>query len=514
MLRASLLLTGASALGSVVSLASQLAVAQRYGAYVAVDAYLIASSIPTLVSGMVGAVFSYALVPQLARVAHDPATFRRVSGRGLLWLTPFITIATSAGYLSAPTVVELLGKALPAEWVALSATMAQISWVWAGLLMLATYLGSVLTAAKKFYLPVVVASLPYVGILVLVAPSLNLGIVAVPIGVLSGWAVATIILGWKARSFVNVKAVVPVAANDIRAMGLQLLAVAGAMSCFTAVAFIDAYWAPELGAGNLSYLGYAQRVLVAAGSLVVAGPAAVLVPHMAELESAAGTGAVRRRLLLVMVVTIGCGGCVAAILGVLAEPAIRVLFQRGTFDATATKGVAAVLPTMLGGMVAMLGVVVLFRGLFQLQKAGTAAALGIMCSLAYWLASGLLSRSAGVGGIAAAYAIAWWLTLTAGVAFLLARVPARGEMRIGLTLLVTVAGAAAATMFVVTLLKPWVYEWGAKGIGESVISLVVAGAVGVAVYCLVIWFGISISKTVDLPALWRRRRSGATGPAV
>src|SRR3970282_2291898 len=55
-----------------------------------------------------------------------------------------------------------------------------------------------------------------------------------------------------------------------------------AMFCFTVYQAIDAYWAPQIGPGNLAYLGYSQRILVVIGSIVIAGPAAVILPRLAE----------------------------------------------------------------------------------------------------------------------------------------------------------------------------------------------------------------------------------------
>ena len=189
---------------------------------------------------------------------------------------------------------------------------------------------------------------------------------------------------------------------------------AGDVVCFTVYQAIDAYWAPHIGMGNLAYLGYAQRILVGVGTLMVAGPSAVLLPRLAEAyvqgrnidllqDTARGSRAV-----------IAFATPAAIFISLLAEPLVGLLFERGAFDHRATSGVTEVLPLMMLGMVLMLCVVILFRALFSRQEVLLAAQLGILATVLYFFLSGALSRNMGVKGIAIAYALSWGVVLVLG----------------------------------------------------------------------------------------------------
>jgi putative peptidoglycan lipid II flippase len=181
--------------------------------------------------------------------------------------------------------------------------------------------------------------------------------------------------------------------------------------CFTVYGPIDSYWASRLGPANVSYLGYSQRLLIALGNLVVLGPVTVLTPYLAEQAARYQKKEFTKTLWTAIRITILLSAPLALILSMLRVPVIEILFQRGTFDATATQGVSSVLPGMLFGMVAMLIVILLLKALHSLGDIAGAAIIGATGSTSYFILSGLFSKYMGLDGIVLAYALTWWFLI-------------------------------------------------------------------------------------------------------
>lgn len=419
MFRASVAISLLSTLGSLVSFAAQLAIARQFGAGTAVDTYLIAASVPTVLIGLFGAMLSFSAVPMLVRLSAEPSVFQAFAGALLVRLLGAVALLMLLGYITSGWIVSVLGDELLPYWRREAEQMARLFWFAAGTLVISSYLSCILTAQRAVYLPVVTAAFPFAGVLIAtlwLAP--QYGVRALPYGMLAGALAGASLLTLRAWRSLQWHDPEGLAKPHLRRYGWSIPAALAAMSCFTSYPLIDAYWAPELGPANLSYLGYSQRLLIAVGNLAVAGPSALLVLYMANASRAS---VAPLSLMVVTKWTFAVAAGISIVFAALAEPAVSLLFQRGSFDATATKGVASVLQIMLVGMAPMLAMVILLRGFFQLEMTWRAALLGLGWNVIYVCATAILSRALGAQGIAWAYVLAWWAVLLSGLALLLLR---------------------------------------------------------------------------------------------
>jgi peptidoglycan biosynthesis protein MviN/MurJ (putative lipid II flippase) len=117
-----------------------------------------------------------------------------------------------------------------------------------------------------------------------------------------------------------------------------------------------------------------------------------------------------------------------------------------------TAGVAATLPWMLTGMVAMLGCAVAFRIFHAHRDNRTPALLGATVVMLYASFSLLLREVWALQGICLAYALAWWVTLGLAVAAL-----RRGRALSG------VFGPAEATRYATCLAATGLAVWALRG---------------------------------------------------
>ena len=180
-----------------------------------------------------------------------------------------------------------------------------------------------------------------------------------------------------------------------------------ALSCFASYAVVDAIWASHVGEGALASMGYAHRIIIGLGSLVVAGPSALFVPRFAVLVETGQRAQFRRLLFAALGFTLAVGGLLAVGLHVFADMIVQILFERGKFDSSASEVVADVLRHMAPGMLAMLMSVITLRAVFCLQASERAAAvmgIGFTCSYAILSYFFLID---GIVGIATAYSISW-----------------------------------------------------------------------------------------------------------
>lgn len=419
MLRSSISVTLVTILVGAISFLNQVVIARLFGASIQFDAYLVALSLPILASTVVNSAFSYAVVPTLVRRIGVETSYKRFASQMLICASASAALLAGVGSFSSPAIARIMGAEFPVEVQVDIVRMARISWATAGLVVVTSFLNAMQIASKRFVLPTLVAMLPYLGMIVLgLLEGHNMGPLAIVWGMFIGYVASIFVLLAASRRDLYIRGTGLGDWYAIREFYAQLPLAMVAMLIFSVHQFIDAYWAPKLGEAALSYLGYSQRLLIAIGALMIAGPSAVLVPRITQVLLEGRQEQFLFYCLRVVRTVLIFGAFVGVIVSVLAIPTVEILFQRGAFNDKATEGVASLLPLMMMGMTAMLGVVIMFRALFSVPNVSAGATLGILASVLYFALSGLLSHTFGLIGIAAAYAISWWLTLVVAFTYL------------------------------------------------------------------------------------------------
>lgn len=480
MLRTSVVLSLLSLLGSAAGFLSNLAIATTFGANAALDAYLAAASVPTLAAGLFSAMVNYSLVPHLLRLQSNPILLAAFARKLLTYVLAFSIGMAVLGFLIGGSVLALLDAKQAFAGAGQTALIASTAWIAGAAIVMMNCVGCLLSAKEKYY-PVAVASIaPSIGVIAATTSLSSLGVVAIPLGMFVGAVVGLSMLLLHVREVFVTARGHSAAGTEVLTYFAGLPSVLIAMSCFSSYALIDAIWAPRLGAGNLSYLGYAQRILIAVGGITLAGPMARVVP---EMSKAVGYGRKAVEPLLDAVwITLTVATGIGAVLAVTALPAISLVFQRGQFDALATRGVAQLLPIMLVGAVPMLGSVILFKGLFQLQLRREAAWIGAAWTLSYFSLGGVLSERLGVQGLAVAYAASWWAAFIAGLLVVLSHVRSVAPFReLGKRLVVLLLASSGAVATAKGLAALW-GDTGGLGWVKQALELSSIAVGGLAAY--------------------------------
>lgn len=401
-------ITALTLLGAAINFTAQAVLAAQFGAGLDVDSYAYAISVPVFASAMVAIAMSYVLTPLLAKSVgestEDPGPGQQV----MAIIAPLAVFFALAG-IAAVWLQPLLLPPPPAirEFNDLK-TLILLAWLLGAVQILGSLATTCLTASGR---PVVAALLAFpaniaaIAALILVSSQ---GIWVAIVGMFAGTLLSAGIGLWLAKAMLF-----PMArfwrlswSKKIVA-GNSILWSTIALSVFGTYQIVDAAFASQLGEGALASIGFAQRITIGFGSLIVAGPSALLVPRLARLVQAGETKAFRRLFYQALAFT-GVGGLVLALSFFLfADTLVQILFERGKFSAADTEMLADVLRAMSPGLVAMIISVVTLRALFCLP--GTARAAGLLAiayTVSYAAFSGLLLGH-GLSGIGTAYSLSW-----------------------------------------------------------------------------------------------------------
>ncbi|MFI1398410.1 lipid II flippase MurJ [Streptomyces sp. NPDC020681] len=412
--RAAAVTAGVTAVGALLGLVRDQAIAQIFGASVDSDAFLIAWTVPEMASTLlIEDAMALLLVP-----AFSHALARRAAARGRS-LDPvralvaatlprlFVSLACAAVLLMlcAPLVVRILAPGFGDPQLAVDCTrLTALTVLTFGI---AGYFSAALRAHGSF--------LPPAGVYV----AYNLGIIATTLTLHSVWGVRAAAAGVAVGGLLMVLAQLPTFLRRVTwspllgkrrksaapHLGFAVLApvVLFAVSRQSQV-LVERFLASSLPGGAISHLNYAQKVaqMPMVLSLMIC---TVTFPVVAQAMADGDRERARRRVeldlaLAGMVVLLGT----ALVLG-YAHQIIEVLFERGAFDAQDTETTATVMRVYATGLLGHCLVGALGRPFFSSGRPTWYPAVAMAAGLAVTTVAGAAAVGHwGVHGIAAANA--------------------------------------------------------------------------------------------------------------
>jgi len=404
MIRSGIFLSALTLLASVLGFLVQLLVARQFGAGRAVDAYLAAMSAPLFVSGAIAAWFSYSVVPEVVRL-EPGSREQRALIEALQKAAMALALAVGAvGWIMSSSVGSMVGLVHASA----DGTLERIAWGIAAVQVLAAMYGSILNGLRHFVPAALLALLPYVGMLVGLVAMPEVGIIAQAYGLLLGTAAVLAASALRVRKAVTGSArSAVVSASLLRGIFQSAPFAAAALSCFSIYSVVDAYWAQRAGEAALSHLGYAQRIIGAAGSIVVAGPSAFLIPRLSAAirdRDAATFQGLARKVIVTMAVA---SGLAAVMVLPFLERMVGLLFVRGAFKADDARELALCIWAMSPGAIAMLMSVIIMRAIFCIPGgARKAVRISALWALIYTACSAFLYKF-GAPAIGLGYSVTW-----------------------------------------------------------------------------------------------------------
>ena len=454
--RATLTVGGLTALSRVAGFARDLLVAAALGAGPVADAFFVSLKLANFLRRLFAeGAFSAAFVPLFARIAEAEGRRQaaRFAGQVLSVLALALAGVVLAGEILMPWLVRGLATGFEPDSVrfTLSVELGRLTFPYLFFISLAALLSGVLQAGHRF---AAAAFAPVLLNAVLIAVLLLSGAKGGPAARLLAWGVAAagaLQLAWvavaAARAGLMPRPTAPRLPPPVR----RLLALIGpgvlGIGVVQANLLVGSWFATHLPAGTVAYLFYADRLVQLPLGIVGVALGTALLPALsqAERQGQVAHGMLNRAIELALLL-----GLPAAVgLGVLAEPIIRMLFERGAFGGEATLATSQVLAGLALGLPAYVLAKVLAPAFYAREDTRAPVRVAAAALLVNVAAASLLTGPLGHVGIALAVSISSWANAL-GLAVLLWRrrtlAPDAGLVRRGLGTLAAVAAMGAVLL--------------------------------------------------------------------
>lgn len=397
-------------LGKALGMIKTLVIAWTFGASGLVDAFMVAYLLPTVLPTVLKGMITTAFIPRFMRSlssTDNPETWRGANTLFTVCVALFFTGSVVLAIFAAP-LVSAVAPGLPEETHRLAATLTQLMAAAALFLGINAILSAIAYARQHFVYAslesAVTNSIVIAGCLVFGS---RYGIAAVAVSVVAGFIAQTILLCVANWSVIR-NAVRPAFAfghDDFRAPIRHMAPLAIGAIGAVATVFVDQAFASHLDAGSIAILGYATMLALIPMEIFGQAIRTTFYPILSRNYADGNLDELRqnhirglRLYLIVMVPSM-------AILFGFAEPAVAVLFERGSFAQESTHQTALVIMALsvglLGGAVSWFNFGV-FHALVQPWLPVTLGLAGVLMNI---ILTWALVRPFGVFGIALATSI-------------------------------------------------------------------------------------------------------------
>lgn len=268
---------------------------------------------------------------------------------------------------------------------------------------------------------------------------------------------------------------------------------------------VNQFFASYLQHGAMAALNYANRLMQMPLGILAQASAIVIFPYIASQAARNEMPTLRRTLNLSVRTIIAMTLPAAVMLIVLAEPIVRVVYQRHEFTATDTAYTARVLVFYALGIASWSASTVLARGFYALQDTKTPMVTGTFVTFVLVALDFVLVRLMGDSGLALATSIAATVFASALFVRLNKRVGGlHGAQVVASAAKVALAGAVMAAP-TYALRRVLTQALGAASTvdlsaGLTLLLLLMCAVAGLAVYIAMLW----VMRVDEARFLWQR----------
>jgi len=270
-------------------------------------------------------------------------------------------------------------------------------------------------------------------------------------------------------------------------------------------AFIDTFFLARIGTGAMSWFNYADRLNQLPLGVIGAALGTAILPQVSrhvgagEPDKASRVQGEATELAMLLCLPAALALCVAA------QPLIGAIFQGGEFKAEDVRLTALVLSTIVLGLPAYVLVKVLTPGFYSRQDTATPVKTAAVVLIANVALNFVLIPPFGIGGLAAAIAIASWLNCV----ILYVILHRRGHFRIEAWLASRVVRqliAGAAMVAVLIAVRSVFGDWFTGSVVQRMIGVATIVGAGLAVYFPLVWVIGGVDRDAFKALLRRERR--------
>jgi putative peptidoglycan lipid II flippase len=463
MLGAAAWLTASVFLSRVLGYARDAIVAGMHGAGVQTDVYYASFTLADLMSYMLaGGALSITFLPMFSAVLHEkgeePAA--RLFGLVLTTMMVVMTVFVAIAWWFAPVFVPKLFPGFSGDSLAETIRLTRIN-LPGQLFFYAGGLCSATVMARTRFREAALAPLIYnLAIILGGVLGQRYGIEGFAWGAVVGAALGPFALNVWAAHHYGLRfypRFAPLSSEFLRFVRVSLPVMVG-FSLVSVDEWIGRYFASDLGHGAVSWLQNARRLMLVPVSVLGQAAGQATLPFLAQLRAQGRTDEAGRvltdALRLVGFLTLVAS---AGFIG-LAEPLVRVFYERGAFTVVDSVATAAALVPMSFGILAWALQAVAARGFYALGDTFTPMALATAVTVLSLPVYSTLGARFGVPGLGWATTIGMSATALVTLVALRARLPLRRmelARSLGRSLIVAATSGGAAWYAASAIDGPW-----------------------------------------------------------
>ena len=478
----------ATMLSKLLGFFREVVLASFYGTGAYADVFLLTLNIPGLIIAIVGSAIATIYVPIYFETKEKEGTEGALKfTNNMINIIALLAIVVAIlGLLFTEEFVKVFAVGFTGEKFRIAVSFTKIMIIGVIFLALSKILGTYLNVNDSFTVPSLIG-IPYnIFIISAIAISTKTNVIIMAIGALLGMASQMLFQlpfaikkGYKYQPYLNVKE------DNIKSMIILMLPMIIGVAIGQINTAVDKALATTLGDGPLSALNYANKLNDFVMALFVTSIVTVIYPKLARMinadkkEDFVNTIVKSSNCILLLVLPITVGAIV------LAEPIVRILFQRGAFDAESTNMTYNALRLYSLGLAAMGVRDVITRVFYSLSDTKTPminASIALVMNIVMNL---ILIKPLGYKGLAISTSIASIVTVMLLFRSLKKRTGYFGGDKIlktGLKSLVSSVTMGVCTVFV----YKGMYGILGAGMINELLSLVCSVVVSVVVYFILI----------------------------
>jgi len=489
-------------------------IANQFGATFLTDAYLVAYTLPYFLQAVLGMALVSSIVPVITRylVKGEEGEAWRIASITLNWTVLFMAVLTALGMIGAKGLVFLTAPGFDEATAGLATVLTIImfpSVIFMGAGMLIT---GILNARKSF---AVAAFAPGFSSMIIIISVIALGDLGIQY---LAWGTLVSFLGGFLIQIPILKRIGfkyywdwSLTHPEVRGIFINLLPIFLGTAVNQLYLAINRIFASGLAEGSISALNYSGKLMNLPMGIFVLAVSSAIFPTLSEhavkndRDSLAQT--LNKGLKLVLLITIPA----AAGLMALRVPVVKLLFERGAFDAVATQMTADALFYFCLGMFAMAANMVITRAYYALRDVKTPLYLGLISIVVNIVASIAFVPFMGHSGLALANTLASIFSSVAMYLLLARHLP---NLYLASLLSTTGKAVVAAVLCAVSaglsysFLQGLIGFGGTKGLLLEVMAGIIAGA---AVYGITVLI-LKERETLGLLRSLSRPSKGLANP--
>lgn len=379
--RALLSIASAALLIRVMGMFNQIIVTDRFGEGAAMDAYIVASTLPLLLAQLISGTIEISIIPVYTRIRtrgrKEEASRLFSTLLNLLLLSSIVLTACMLLFHTA--IIHSVAPALDPLRTGIANSLALFIYPVLLLMVVIGFLESILNAEGQFGWPAYAGLLvPLVTALLVFTVGKSQGVVTLCVGMLLGLLLQLGIFILRVRQAgISYRPVLELRNPALRKV--LIVAWPALLGVFISQIspLIDQVFASFLSIGSISALSYALKLIGVPTGVIFVSVGRAALPY---LSRHAGINDIKgfKKTLHLYIWVVGMGTAVLSILMVaLAHPLVQILFQRGAFSAADTDRTALTLAGFAIGLVPMAFIFILTQSFSALGKTRILMFMGV-----------------------------------------------------------------------------------------------------------------------------------------